>query len=276
MSPPRRQRRTLTLVMLVLASLTIITLDLSGKTHHFTQSLKSEATGVFSPLRAGVNDVLKPVGDLFAGAVHYGSLQQENEKLQATLGNIRMHAAEQQFENRQLQEVMAIQNLPYLASIQTVDAQTIAITPSNFTETITLDKGLADGVDYGDAVVGAGGLIGQVVVAYNQSCVVRLITDGLSTIGVTMGKGVLASVTGQGVGKSLNADFVPLGTKLVKGEKMFTNGLAGAQFPPGIPVASISSFHTVPGATQISVKATPLANLNQLTYVAVVLWAPPP
>jgi hypothetical protein len=72
---PRRSRRTLTtLVVLVLLSVTIITLDASGKGHSLTSGIKSVATDVFSPFRSGFNDIIDPIGEFFAGAVHYGAL----------------------------------------------------------------------------------------------------------------------------------------------------------------------------------------------------------
>ena len=47
-------------VVLVLISVTVITLDESGRTHSLTSGIKSVATDVFSPLRSGVNDILRP------------------------------------------------------------------------------------------------------------------------------------------------------------------------------------------------------------------------
>ena len=66
-------------------------------------------------------------------------------------------------------------------------AQTIREYSSNFTATITIDKGRADGVDVGYPVVGAGGLVGQVIQPFHHTSVVRLITDGQSKVGVTFG-----------------------------------------------------------------------------------------
>jgi len=63
---------------------------------------------------------------------------------------------------------------------------------------------------------------------------------------------------------------------ITKGETMFTSGLDGADFPPGIPVAHVATFHTSAGASQESITVTPNANLGQLEYVDVVLWAPSP
>ena len=89
MARSRRSRRTLTVVVLIVLSLSIISLDLNGRTHSITSGVKSVANGVFSPLRQAVIDVLSPIGDFFAGAVHYGSLQSENQKLQSTIGSLR-------------------------------------------------------------------------------------------------------------------------------------------------------------------------------------------
>ena len=97
---------------------------------------------------------------------------------------------------------MALQNLPYLQSIPVVPAQTVDQNASNFTATITLDKGRADGVDVGYPVVAAGGLVGQVIQSFHHTCVVRLITDGQSKVGVVFGpaSSTTASSTARGPG----------------------------------------------------------------------------
>jgi rod shape-determining protein MreC len=266
----------LTVVVLVVLSLSIISLDLNGRTHGVTSGVKSVANSVFSPLRGGVNDVLDPIGDFFAGAVHYGALQSENQKLQATVGKLREEQAESGFEKTQLRNVMALQNLPFLDALTTVTAQTQQIYTSNFTMTITIDKGRADGVDAGMPVVGAGGLVGQVIQSFHHTAVVQLITDGQSKVGVTFGPNSLTgTIDGQGPVSSMTADLVAPHTVLHKGEKMYTSSLDGAAFPPGIPVARVKSFHTSAGASQEAVNVTPIADLTQLAYVDVVVWEPP-
>jgi rod shape-determining protein MreC len=273
---PRRSRRTLTLVILVLVSLTIITVDQSGRTHHITAGLKSVANDVFSPLRSGVNGILQPVGDFLAGAVHYGSLQQENQKLQATVGHLRQQVAEQSGKDAQLKQLLALEHLPFLDNLPTVTAQTTAIDSSNFTSTITINEGRDNGVAFGMPVVGAGGLIGQVIEAYHTSAVVRLITDGQSKVGVIFADQSTATLNGQGPGNAMTADFVAPETKLHRGLLMLTSGFQGGAFPRGIPVASVTSFHNTPGASQATVAVQPVADLDALAYVVVVQWEPTP
>ena len=263
--------------MLVVLSLSIISLDQNGRTHGITSGVKSVANSVFSPLRGAVDDVIDPIGDFFAGAVHYGALQSENQKLAATVGQLRQEQAERGFEQNQLRDVMALQNLPFLDALSTVTAQTQEIYTSNFTMTITIDKGRADGVDIGMPVVGSGGLVGQVIQSFHHTAVVQLITDGQSRVGVSFGQdlSLTGTVDGQGPDSSMTADLIAPHTALNKGEEMYTSGLDAAAFPPGIPVARVKSFHASAGASQEAVSVTPIANLTQLAYVDVVVWEPP-
>ncbi len=270
----RRSRRTLTVIVLIVLSLSLISLDLNGRTHSLTSGVKSVANDVYAPLRQGVLDIISPIGNFFAGAFNYGSVQSENERLQRTIGQLRAAQLEQGFEKNQLREITALQNLPFLQSLPTVTAQTQDEYSSNFTATITLDKGRADGVDVGFPVVGAGGLVGQVIQSFHHTSVVRLVTDGQSKVGVTFGNQITGIVDGQGPSNFMTADLVAPHTPLHKGEVMFTSSLDAAAFPPGIPVASVRSFHTAAGASQETIRVDPAADLSQLAYVDIVQWVP--
>ena len=272
----RRSRRTLTVIVLIVLSLTIISLDLAGRTDNVTSGIKSGANDVYSPVRNGVMDVLSPIGGFFAGAVNYRSLQSENEKLQAQIGQLQMQRSERQAENVQLRQLTALENLPFLQSLPTVTAQTQNAYASNFTATITLDKGRADGVDVGYPVVGAGGLLGQVIEASHHTSMVRLITDGQSKVGASFGNQLQFSgiVDGQGSNQSMTAVLVAPHTPLHTGEMMFTSGLSAGSYPKGIPVAKVASFRTAAGSNQETVTLAPAANLGELGYVDVVQWEP--
>jgi rod shape-determining protein MreC len=272
----RRSRRTLTVIVLLVLSLSLISLDQNGRTHSLTSGIKSVANDVYSPLRQGVLDVISPIGNFFAGAFNYGSVQAQNERLQRTIGQLRASQLEQGFEKSQLREITALQNLPFLQSLPTVTAETVDSYSSNFTATITLDKGRDDGVDVGYPVVGAGGLVGQVIQSFHHTAVVQLVTDGQSKVGVTFGttNQYTGIVDGQGPTSSMTADLVAPHTPLQKGEPMYTSSLDAAAFPPGIPVATVRSFHTSAGASQETIRVDPAADLSQLAYVDVVQWVP--
>jgi rod shape-determining protein MreC len=272
-----------TLVVLVILSVTVISIDQASRTHPVTSGIKSVANDVFSPLRTGVNNILDPIGRFFAGAVDYGPVQQENEHLQHEIGQLRQQLAEQPFarnQQRQLSQLQTQAKLPPMNSLRLETAQTVAMTPSNFAATIEINKGRSAGVTVGMPVVGAGGLVGQVVRTSDSTATVRLVTDGQSKIGVVFGAPSCTTcsgtVAGQGAGKAMVADYIAPLTALQKGEVMFTNGLPGSEYPSGLPVATVSSYHQVSGANQVTVRVEPMANLNQLAYVDVVIWEPTP
>ncbi len=263
--------------MLVLVSVTVITLDETGRAAFLTSGVKSVASDVYGPLRRAVNGVLDPVGRFFAGAFDYGSLERENQKLRAEIDALEHRgatdaAAQRQYE--QLQKLLAMDELPSLASLTEVPAEVTAQNVSNFAATVTIDKGRTEGVHVGYPVVGPGGLVGQVVATTHSGATVRLLTDGASRIGVSFGHDEEATLQGVGADRPLQIQYVPSTAPVSVGELIATSGLEAGTFPPGIPVAEVSSVHGVVGAADQEIAARPLAHLNELTYVEVVQWSP--
>jgi rod shape-determining protein MreC len=274
---PKRSRRTLTtLVVLVLLSVTIITLSETGRASVLTSGVKTIANDIYSPLRRGVNGVLDPIGRFFEGAVNYGSLETENEKLRSEIAALEAQGSSTAMARRDyaaLQRLLALDKLPAIGSLTYMLAQVTSQNASDFAATITIDKGRDEGVDLGDPVLAAGGLAGQVVIAYHHIATVRLLTDGTSKIGVTFGHGEEATLVGTGAGRALQLDYVPSTTPVTKGELLVTSGLQGAAFPAGIPVAKVTSVRTVVGAADKEITAEPVADLRGLSYVEVLQWS---
>ncbi|MGA8724545.1 MAG: rod shape-determining protein MreC [Acidimicrobiales bacterium] len=272
----RRSRRPrTTLLLLVLASVTIITLDARSGFHSVTSGLKSVASDAFAPIRTGVNDVIDPIGSFLAGAVHYGAVSEQNQKLQAEIGKLRMQASEQADTVQAMKQLSAVLDLPFLPNLQTVPAEVTDYGTSDFAATIGISVGRDDGVQLNMPVVGAGGLVGQVVQANHHTATVRLITDGQSSVGARYGgNGALAVLNGQGAGKPLDADLVPPNAQLSDDQQFVTSGLQGAIYPPGIPIARVVSSRSGIASSQETVTLQPLADLQHLRYVSVVLWGP--
>ncbi len=198
---PRRSRRPrTTLLILVLVAVTIITLDARGSFHVITSGVKSVAADAFAPVRSGVNDIVEPIGSFLAGSVHYGAVRQQNQKLQAEIGQLKQQIASQADADQAMQQLTALLNLPFLANLQTVPAEVTDYDISDFAATVDISVGRADGVQLNMPVVGAGGLVGMVVQANHDTATVRLITDGQSSVGVRYGPapGSLAVLTGEG------------------------------------------------------------------------------
>ena len=278
----RRSRRPrLTIGLLVLASITIITLDYRGQAGGVISGLKRVAHDAFSPVQSAVDAVTHPAGSFLAGAVHAGALEQQNAKLRAEIGRLQRQALAHGDATRTLQALQALERLPWAAglpqvsSLPMVAAQVVALNPSDFAATVQLNVGRSEGVDVGMPVVGGAGLVGQVTDAWSSGCTVRLITDVRSAVGVRYGNPAgYALLQGAGIGKALDVQYIQPGTALNVGEVLTTSGLQNALFPPGIPVARITSFSSTPSSTQEMVLARPAADLAALQYVDVLQWEP--
>ena len=272
LAKPRRLRRWVSIGFLFAASAVLVLVATNDRAHGLTSGIRSAASHVYDPLRQGALDVVRPVGSVFANAFNYGSVKTQHGHLEYSLGQLKQQKAEQEFERAQLHALQSLLGISFLHQRPVVLAETTDENMIGFTATITVDKGTADGVDAGNAVVGHAGLLGQVVSLTPHSCVVRLITDSQSRVGVSFGPSheYSAVAEGQGVGTSMAADYVPPTYPLQKGEVILTSAFSSAQLPPGIPVAKVLSFETPPGASKQTVALQPVANLQTIMYVAIV------
>ncbi len=272
----RSARPRYTLLLLILASATVLTLNYRGHAQGIISGAKSGARDVLAPVQSALGAVLRPVGNFFEGALHYGSLQQENARLEAQNQALRSQAQGAQAAERENQSLRKVLNLPYLSGMATVAAEVISTSPSNFTDTVVLDKGRGAGVDVGMPVVSGGGLIGRVIEASRDRSTVLLITDPTSNVGVRFGgtQGNLAVAAGQGANQPLRVDFVDPHTKVSKGVVMTTSGLQDARFPADIPVGTVRAAHLRSSALQWDITLAPSVDLAQMQFVDVLEWAP--
>jgi rod shape-determining protein MreC len=271
----RRTNQRLTLLMLVLASITALTLDYRGSVAHGITHVRNGIHDALSPLQRGISFVLNPIGDVFAGAVHYGSLEHQNQSLRTELGNIRRQLAADRYAESQTEDVLALAHLPYVNGIPWIPAEVIGPATSNFQETIELDKGTSDGVGPGMPVVGESGLAGVVKTASSHTATVLLVNDASSSIAVRIGGSGLYRAQGSGRGRALDLSYVGGSTAARKGELVYTSGLGGGAIPAGIPIGVVASVKTSQTSAAASISATPIVNFVNLQYVDVLQWLQP-
>jgi rod shape-determining protein MreC len=284
---PSRTRNVL--AVLVLAALTLVTIDSRANGSGVLNTLRSKTSDVFSPLEAGTHDALRPIGDFLTGSLHYGSVEQENEDLRRQLTQDEAQEATALAELQEAEQVLRGQNLPFVGSVPDVTAQIIDIGSSNYDNTFVIGKGTSSGISVGEPVVAAGGLVGSVVRTSTGTATVDLLTDPNFYVGVSLAGGNTGSAVGAGrtepmkvtvdspcAGQSSGSACVALPPPVQKvGDILVTSGLSTEKFPKAIPVGKVSAVSTAPGSTEPDIEITPLVNASQLSYVQVLLWSPP-
>lgn len=268
-------RHRYVLGLLVLASVTVITLDYRGGAGALIGGAKGLARDVFAPAESALRAVVRPIGSFLEGAARYRSVEAENARLRQEIETLKAQARSGAADRSELAALSALDHLPYAPSMPRVVAEVVSQAASNFQATVEIDKGTSSGIRVGMPVVSGSGLVGRVVEAASRVSTVLLVEDPSSAVGVRFGaSGTVALATGNGAGSNLTVDYVDPGTKLFRGELMVTSGDRGELFPPGIPVGTVASAVLPKGALQQTVALAPLAPPGTLQFVSVLLWLP--
>ena len=202
-------------------------------------------------------------------------LQQENLALTARLRladlQLQRFAALEQ-ENRRLRAMRAssagVAKRAIVASILNVDLDP-------FRHRVLLDRGSADGVFKGQAVLDAQGIFGQVWRVNARTCEVILISDAEHAIPVQSNRsGVRTIAVGTGDPNRLSLPFVTGESDIRKDDLLISTGMGGV-FPPGYPVARITKVERTAQATFAIVEARPTAALDRDREVLLVWFDAP-
>jgi rod shape-determining protein MreC len=145
-----------------------------------------------------------------------------------------------------------------------------------FRHRILLDKGSADGVFKGQAVLDGEGIVGQVWRVHAHTAEVILISDAEHAIPVQSNRsGVRTIAVGTGDSSRLSLPFVTVESDLKQGDLLLSTGMGGV-FPPGYPVAQVTKVERAAKMTFAIVEARPTAALDRDREVLLVWFKTPP
>lgn len=202
-------------------------------------------------------------------------LRQENLELTARLrlSNLQLQRfAALEDENRRLRDMRensaGVADRVLVASILNVDLDP-------FRHRVLLDKGAADGVFKGQAVLDADGIFGQVAQVHPKTAEVILISDAEHAIPVQSNRSGLRTIAvGTGDSKRLSLPFVTVEADLKQGDLLISTGMGGV-FPPGYPIAEVTQVVRNASTTFALVDARPTARLDRDREVLLVWFDPP-
>lgn len=271
-------------MVLILVAVTMVTIDARSTGSGVLGRLRSDVHDGLSPIQRVTHSALQPLGDFISGATHYGSLRAENQRLRQEIAGMQATSASAAAAQQEANRVIAAAHLPFLGQIPNLQAQVIDQGSSNFQNTVTIDKGTADGLVVGQPVVaagaagGTGGLVGSIGSVFKRTATVDLLTDPGFVVGVSLSQGNTGTVEGIGPGSALRVSVISTKVttppKMAKGTPVVTSGLPLEQFPPNIPVGTIASVVTPPGNQEPSFTLKPLVDLTRLDILTVELWSP--
>lgn len=276
----RDTRRTrLVLGVLLVAAITLISLDYTSGSSWPLHGLRQIAGTVFGGAERAGSAIARPVTRIFGGGPHSGADSGQLAALQRQLVRLRAELSREQLSKADDQQLEKLLQLSGQGGYRIVAATVIAV-GQGYQQTVTLDAGSRDGVQPRQTVLDEHGLVGEVTAVSSQTCTVLLATDATSVVGVRLApSGQIGWVTGPGKTRTgsgpLKLQVLNAAAVLKPGEQLVTAAsVKDRPYVPGVPVGVISAVQDRAGALTGLALVRPYVDFTALGVVGIVI-APP-
>jgi rod shape-determining protein MreC len=201
------------------------------------------------PLGAVLMWILRPLQVVSQGTVNWISgfrdnydtlsgFKAENDRLRKRVQNLeveRQKHLEAEATNYRLQQLLALRS--HLSGTA-ITASIIANSATSWFQSCLLDKGSADGVRKGMAVVTPLGVIGQVVAVTARTAKVLLLTDANSGIDVLVQRTRSRGIVSGSLENGTVLKYMKRSEDVQEGDRLITSGMDGV-FPKGLMVGAV-------------------------------------
>ena len=264
-------RARLLLVILIVTSLFLITLDLRGV--KVLESFKQGTQTVLSPFQRAGAVVLNPVKDFFSDVAHLGRTGNQIEKLEAENAELKTQLLNRKNADGQLKQLENILDLAGTAGYKILNAKVISHGSSqSFSQTITIDAGSNAGIKKNMTVLSQYGLAGLVKDVYPNSALIQLASDPAFKVGARIaGTQQIGILSGRG-NRSASLQLLDNSTTVKEGDVLLARGsIANRPFVPGVPLGYVTGVDNSAGAVAQTATVRYYTNFSTLGVVAVVL-----
>jgi rod shape-determining protein MreC len=266
----QRRRVRLVLALLVAVAIALVTVDFRSGDDGGLVRLRGVATSVLRPIQDGVGVLIRPFSDTAGAVGDLFAVRSENRELRArveVLEERRRVLDDLERENAELRDLLAIADR---TELPTVTARVVALAPSNFEWTITIDVGSADGVERGMPVIDGDGLVGRIIqVTPNASRVLLAIDPSFSAAARTARTGQVGVLDGRG-GDPMVLRLLDPAAAVDVGDPIVTSSYQGGVFPAGIPIGTVSQVTEGTSPLAREVQVNPYVDFTRLHHVVVV------
>ena len=273
----QRRRARLLLIVLIIGALVLVTVDFrSGQDggDGMLDRVRGTVTTVFRPVQDGLATLVRPLGNAASSVTDLFSVRAENQQLRQRLERLeerRRSTTDLERENAELRELLGLRDR---SGLETVAARTVALAPSNFEWTITVDVGRNDGIERNMPVISGDGLVGRVIqVEANAARVLLAIDPNFGAAARVADTGEVGRVVGRGADPML---FTPLDpdAELSEGDELVTSSYDGGIYPGGIPIGSVGEVGDAATRLVREAQIRPFVDFTRLHHVLVVVSAP--
>jgi rod shape-determining protein MreC len=265
------------LVALVLACLSLITLDYRGGSDSPMEPVRRAAGELFGPVEVGTTAVVRPFTAVPGWFESRTSLQDDLIALQAENARLKGEVATQDYDRNRLEEFDGLTAAARSLGYSLVPARVVGLGASqSFSSTVTIDAGSDAGLRPDLTVVNNDGLVGRVLRVTRSTATVLLIVDSDSVVGGRVGRsmevGFLHGRGALGDDGRLDLELVDHTAVPAKHDTVVTWGSqAGGPYISGVPVGTVTSVYSSLRETSQRAVIDPFVDFGSLDLVGVVV-----
>ena len=266
-------RSRLLLVLLLVSSLFLITLDLRGV--NLASGIRSGVSTVISPVENLFTKVFSPVGNFASDVRNFSQSKKQITELNKQIDLLKAKQVLDEDMVSQLNQLRNVLDLAGSGGYQVVAARVINRgSTETFKETMTIDVGSRSGITKNMTVISESGLVGVVKSVTSNSSIVLLMSDPTFKVGVRIaGTQSIGVVSGQG-GSTYLLQLLDATGEIKEGDALVARGSAGDRpFVPGVPVGIVTNVSSNASSITQNADVESSANLEKITVVAVVTAA---
>ena len=267
-------RGRLLLIVLIVTSLFLITLDLRGV--KVIDGIRTGTQTALTPVQKAGSWVVSPFRNFLSDVTHLGRTRNQIEKLKADNDALRSALLKRKVADAELKQLKGVLNLAGSGGFKVVSAKVISQGAStSFSQTITIDAGSRSGVHTNMTVISGFGLVGVVKIAYADSAVVELASDPAFRIGARIaGTQQIGILSGQGTRKGV-LQLLDNTENVKVGDAILARGSSnGRPFVPGVPIGEVTAVDNSAGAVTQTADVKFYTNFSTLGVVSVVVSSP--
>ncbi len=264
-------RGRLLIIVLIVTSLFLITLDLRGV--QVIDGLRTGTQTALTPVQKAGSWAISPLRNFLSDVTSLGRTRNKIEKLQAENDKLRLSLQNRKNADALLEQLKSVLDLAGTAGYKVVGAKVISQgSTTSFTQSITIDVGSNSGVRSNMTVLSGYGLVGVVKYVYPNSALVQLASDPAFRIGARIaGSQKIGILSGQGTRRGV-LQLLDNRSYIKKGDVLLARGSQGGRpFVPGAPIGTVTSVDNSPGAVTQTADVKFYTNFSTLGVVAVVV-----
>ncbi len=267
-------RSRLLLVILIVTSLFLITLDLRGV--QLVTGIRNVTQNVLAPVQKAANTAFNPIGNFFSDIAHLGRTRAQLKSLEDQNAKLRSSLIDRKSTDLQIKQLKSILNLAGTGGYKIVSAKVISQgTSASFSQSLTIDVGANVHITRDMTVICGDGLVGVVKEVYASTALVLLESDPGFRIGVRIaGSQEIGILSGQGTDRA-TLQLLDSQSSVKVGDVLLARGSEGGKpFVPGVPIGVVTSVPNSAGLVSQLAEVKYFTRLHALSIVAVVVRAP--